>query len=954
MPHRPFIPIEPASDEATSPERRAFLKVMAASLALATAGCSGPPQEVIVPYVRMPEMMVPGKPLYYATSFMHGGYAQGVLVESEMGRPTKVEGNPGHPASLGATGVFAQASVLQLWDPDRSQTVYSGDTLSTWEAFKAALRSQRAQWDADGGAGLRILTGTTTSPTLAEQIGGLLMRYPQARWHCHDPLHDDAGFEAARLAFGAPADMLYRFDRAAIILSVDADPFADSPGSIGYARAFLNNRRNGSPQFDKRLYAIEASPQLLGALADNRLSMPPHDIERTIWRIASRLGMASGDLSAIPPASDARAAKWEDVLVKRLAAHRGQSLIVAGGSISPRTRALVYRMNEHLGNFGKTILRIPPVEAQPQNHIESIAALVEDMQSGKVTSLVMLEVNPVYDAPPDISFERALSKLPFSAHLGLYRDETAHVAKWHVPATHAFEHWSDGRAFDGTASIVQPVIAPLYHGHSAHELLALMTDGQEQAGYALVRRYWQGKQPGGNFEDFWQQALRAGLIAGSGSAALASSALPELPPRPDFNGPALRALFVADPSVRAGEYANNSWLQELPRPFSTMTWDNAALLGAHTAQALDVRSGDVLRFSLEHAPERVVEAPVWVWPAHAEAAITLPLGYGRWAAGRVGTGVGFNAYRLRVRQGPHAVKVEKTGRRIEFATTQNHQRMEGREIVRIATFDVFRSNPHFANDEPRKRTPETSIYPEWQYKDYKWGMAIDLNACIGCRACTIACQAENNIPVVGKEEVARGREMHWIRVDRYDVGPASDSRSAFQPVPCMHCETAPCEEVCPVGAAVHDSEGLNVQVYNRCVGTRFCSNNCPYKVRRFNFLQYANTAIDRPPPAFNPEVTVRRRGVMEKCTYCLQRITRGRIEAEKLGRRLRDGEVVTACQAVCPTEAITFGDLNDPASRVNGAKASPLDYALLAELNTRPRTTYAALIVNPDDELGQA
>jgi molybdopterin-containing oxidoreductase family iron-sulfur binding subunit len=350
----------------------------------------------------------------------------------------------------------------------------------------------------------------------------------------------------------------------------------------------------------------------------------------------------------------------------------------------------------------------------------------------------------------------------------------------------------------------------------------------------------------------------------------------------------------------------------------------------------------------------VVEAPVWVWPAHAEAAITLPLGYGRWAAGRVGTGVGFNAYRLRVRQGPHAVKVEKTGRRIEFATTQNHQRMEGREIVRIATFDVFRSNPHFANDEPRKRTPETSIYPEWQYKDYKWGMAIDLNACIGCRACTIACQAENNIPVVGKEEVARGREMHWIRVDRYDVGQASDSRSAFQPVPCMHCETAPCEEVCPVGAAVHDSEGLNVQVYNRCVGTRFCSNNCPYKVRRFNFLQYANTAIDRPPPAFNPEVTVRRRGVMEKCTYCLQRITRGRIEAEKLGRRLRDGEVVTACQAVCPTEAITFGDLNDPASRVNGAKASPLDYALLAELNTRPRTTYAALIVNPDDELGQA
>ncbi|MFP3559282.1 molybdopterin oxidoreductase, partial [Paraburkholderia sp. SIMBA_049] len=640
MRHRPFIPIVPASEEAMSPERRAFLKVMAASLAMAGASCSGPPQEVIVPYVRMPEMMVPGKPLYYATSFIHSGYAQGVLVESEMGRPTKVEGNPDHPASLGATGVFAQASVLQLWDPDRSQTVQHGDMLSTWEAFKAALLAQRAQWDASGGAGLRILTGTTTSPTLADQIARLLARYPQARWHCHDPLHDDAGFEAARLAFGAPADMVYRFDRAAIIVSVDADPFVDCPGGIRYARGFLHNRRNDSPQFDKRLYALEASPQLLGALADNRLALPPHEIERTIWRIASRLGMASGDLRAIAPASDTRAAKWEEVLAKRLAAHRGQSLIVAGGSVSPRTRALVHRMNEHLGNLGQTIEPIAPVEAQPQNHAESIAALVNDIHSGAVSSLVMLDVNPVYDAPRDIDFGRALSKLPFSAHLGLYRDETARATRWHLPGTHGFEQWSDGRAFDGTASIVQPIIAPLYHGHSAHELLAVLTDGEQQAGYMLVRRYWQSKEQGEDFERFWQQALRQGLIAGSASPALALSGLPELPPQPDFNGPALRALFVADPSVHGGEFANNSWLQELPRPFSTMTWENAALLGQHTAQALGVRSGDVLRLSLEHAPERVVEAPAWVWPSHAEGAITLPLGYGRWAAGQVGDGVG--------------------------------------------------------------------------------------------------------------------------------------------------------------------------------------------------------------------------------------------------------------------------------------------------------------------------
>lgn len=951
MPHRPRIPIAPLAAEPQSAERRTFLKIMAASMALAGAGCSGPPQEVIVPYVQMPEKMVPGKPLYYATAFMHRGYAQGVLVESDMGRPTKVEGNPHHPASLGATGVFAQASVLQLWDPDRSQTVRRGEILSAWEAFETALPAQRAAWNADGGAGLRILTGTVTSPTLASQLAALLERYPNARWHCHDPLHDDATYEAALLAFGRPADMLYRFDRAAVAVSVDADLFGDWPGEIRYARDFVRDRRSASPQFDKRLYALQTSPGLLGAMADNRLAMPPHEIERTVWRIAARLGM-TGLPSAVPRASDERAGKWEQVLAQCLARHRAASLIVAGGSISPHTRALVHLMNAHLGNLGKTVIPIAPVEACAQNHAESIASLVDGMRAGTVTSLIMLDTNPVYDAPADIGFGQALRKLPFSVHLGLYRDETARAATWHLPAAHGYEQWSDGRAFDGSASIVQPVIAPLYRGRSAHELLALLMGEDERSGYALVRRFWQAQSRMGDFERFWQDALRQGVIAGSASPALTLRPARSVPP-PDFGGPALRALFVADPSVGAGEYANNAWLQELPRPFSALTWDNAALLSENTAQALDVRSGDVVRLSLADRPQAAVEAPVWVWGGHADSAVTLHLGYGRRAAGRVGDGVGFDAYRLKTLRGPHALKVEKTGRRVVFATTQNHQRMEGRDIVRMAALEEFRRNPHFASDEPRKRTPAVSLYPEWQYEDYKWGMAIDLNACIGCGACTIACQAENNIPVVGREEVRRGRQMHWIRVDRYDVGSAAHPRSVFQPVPCMHCETAPCEEVCPVGATVHDSEGLNVQVYNRCVGTRFCSNNCPYKVRRFNFLQYTGTRIDRPGPAYNPEVTVRRSGVMEKCTYCVQRITRARIEAEKRGRRLRDGEVVTACQAVCPTEAIVFGDLNDPDSKVNRAKASPLDYTLLAELNTRPRTTYAALVLNPDRDLEQ-
>ncbi|WP_247869573.1 4Fe-4S dicluster domain-containing protein [Herbaspirillum sp. ST 5-3] len=953
MSRRPHIPITPIDAEPQSAERRSFLKIMAASMALAAGGCGGPPREPILPYVQMPEMLVPGRPLYYATAFMHRGYAQGVLVESNMGRPTKVEGNPHHPASLGASGVFAQASVLQLWDPDRSQTVRQGATLATWDAFKTKLLERRKAWQSDGGAGLRILTGTVSSPTLAAQIAALLRRYPKARWHCHDPLHDDAGYEATRLAFGQPADLLYRFDRAAIVFSLDADPFSDWPGAIRYARDFVQGRRSSAAQFDKRLYTLEASPGLLGAMADNRIALPPHDIERTVWRIAARLGMAG--LPQVPPANDARAGKWEEVLADRLTRHRGASLIVAGGSLSPQTRALVHLMNAHLGNLGKTVMPIAPVEASPQNHAESIASLAKDMHAGAVSSLVMFDTNPVYDAPADIGFEQALRKLPFSVHLGLYRDETARVSTWHLPQAHGYEQWSDGRAFDGSASIVQPVIAPLYGGRSAHELLDLLSGEGERSAYALVRGFWQARSGARDLDAFWEAALRKGVIDGSESTVLTLHPTRSVPP-PAFEGPALRALFAPDASVGGGEYANNAWLQELPRPFSTLTWDNAAMISENTARSLQLQTGDVVRLSLadrtDATADATIEAPVWVWAGHADGAVTLHLGYGRRAAGHVGNGVGFDAYRLKTLRGPHALKLEKTGRQIAFATTQNHQRMEGRDIVRMATLEEFRRNPHFANDQPRERTPEISLYAEWQYKDYKWGMAIDQNACIGCRACTIACQAENNIPVVGREEVRRGREMHWIRVDRYDIGPATHVRSAFQPVPCMHCETAPCEEVCPVGATVHDSEGLNVQVYNRCVGTRFCSNNCPYKVRRFNFLKYTETSLDRPAPAYNPEVTVRRRGVMEKCNYCLQRVTRARIEAEKLGRRVQDGEVMTACQAACPTEAIVFGDLNDPGSKVNRAKASPLDYALLAELNTRPRTTYAAVVLNPDDELG--
>ena len=936
----------PDQDGMESAQRRAFLKVMAASMALAGAGCSGPPAEQILPYVAMPERLVPGRPLFYASAFVRRGYAQGILIESNMGRPTKVEGNPQHPASLGATDVFTQASVLQLWDPDRAQTVRRRGALSTWEAFEAALAEQQGRWGVDGGAGLRLLTGSVSSPTLLAQIEGFLKRYPRARWHSYDPLHDDGAMQAAQLAWDRPADTLLRFDRADLVVSFDADVFGDWPGAVRYARDFMQRRRRQPQPFANRLYAVEAAPGLTGAVADNRLALAPPGIEILVWRLAARIGVAVP--APLPQASSAEAEQWEAALAQAVAAHRGASLLVAGPSLSPQTRALVHLLNERLGNSGTIVVPIEPVLGGPVEHAQSLAALASDMQAGAVSSLVIIGANPVYNAPADLGFAEALAKVPFSTQLSLYRDETGQRVGWHLPQTHDFEHWSDARAYDGTASIVQPAIAPLYDGRSAHQLLALLARDSERNGHALVRRTWQAKA-GTDFESFWQQALRRGLIDGSAAAPLKTAAA-SVPKPPEFRRTPLTLVFAPDPSAGDGEFANNAWLQELPRPLTKLVWDNAALLGAATASQLGVGSGDVLRLSTSALPGVEIEAPAWVLPGHAEGAITLPLGYGRRAAGRVGNGVGFDAYRIRTLSAGKLL-AEKTGRRHEFVGTQGHAQMEGRELVRFARLEEFRRNPKFATATQRQRVPEITLYPEWEYKDYKWGMAIDLNACIGCNACTIACQAENNIPVVGKKEVSRGREMHWIRVDRYYAGPAARPRILFQPVPCMHCETAPCEEVCPVGATVHDSEGLNVQVYNRCVGTRFCSNNCPYKVRRFNFLKYADTGFDRPAPAYNPEVTVRRRGVMEKCNYCLQRITRARLEAEKLGRRVRDGEVVTACQAVCPTEAIVFGDLNDPASKLNRAKASPLDYTLLAELNTRPRTTYAALVLNPDPEL---
>jgi molybdopterin-containing oxidoreductase family iron-sulfur binding subunit len=698
-----------------------------------------------------------------------------------------------------------------------------------------------------------------------------------------------------------------------------------------------------------RLYVVEGTPTITGAMADHRLSLRTGQVEALVWHVARELGI---DVPQIAPPFPTPG-QWVKALVSDLRQHRGKSLLIVGEKQPPFVHALVHAINLALGNAGATLSYTAPVIFNPLSQSQSLRHLAADMASGAVDTLVMLGGNPAYSTPADLAFSEQLSKVDFSVYLGLYEDETAAHSHWHIPEAHYLESWSDARAYDGTVSLLQPLIAPLYQGKSAHELLAVLLGQASRNGYGIIREYWQTQWPKSSFENTWNRVLQEGTIEGT---ALTSKTVKL---RSDFidsvskarsgvkSDSSMEIIFMPDPTIWDGQFSNNGWLQELPKPMTKLTWDNAALVSPLTAEKLGLANEEVIELRYQG---RQVQAPVWIVPGHSDNAVTVTLGYGRGRAGQAGTGIGFNGYALRTVDAPwfgEGLDVVKTGKRYPLATTQHHHSMEGRDIVRTATLAEFRENPYFAHGQP----PSESLYaPGFKYSGYAWGMSIDQSACIGCSACVVACQAENNIPVVGKEQVSLGREMHWLRIDRYYSGGLDDPRTYFQPVPCMHCENAPCELVCPTAATVHDSEGLNLQVYNRCIGTRFCSNNCPYKVRRFNFLQYTK---DTPALAAqrNPEVTVRMRGVMEKCSYCIQRISNAKIQAEIRDRRVQDGEILTACQAACPTEAIVFGDLNDPNSRVNQAKSSPLDYGLLAELNTRPRTTYLAKLTNPNPDI---
>jgi MoCo/4Fe-4S cofactor protein with predicted Tat translocation signal len=913
--------------------RRKFLKLMSASIALAGVGaCTRQPLRTIVPYVRQPEELVPGRPLFFATALTLAGYARGVLVETHEGRPTKIEGNPEHPASRGASDIFMQAEILMLYDPDRSQAVIEEGQISTWDSLLGYLSGRTREWRSSGGRGLRLLTRHETSPTFRDQIQRLSSKYPAAVWHEYEPVSTNI------------PSAIYHFERAEIIFSIDADFLSPGPASLIEQRDFAAARRVADrAQGMNRLYVVESTPSLTGAMADHRLPLGPNGIADLLREIRSGLEQNGTNASL---AQD----KFVSALVGDLRQYAGKSLVIAGAHQGPAIQDFARWCNELLGNVNVTVDYFAPDSGRPD-----LEELVNEIKAGSVETLLIIGGNPVYDAPADLEFAKALAKVANSIHIDLYANETAEHCRWHIPEAHALESWSDACAFDGTATIMQPVVEPLFAGRSRHQLLAALLEEAPGESYDIVRAFWQQQLPAADFERIWRKSLHDGMITGWRAAARGPSAGASLSSAAAVEVGGLNLLIRADPNIGDGRFSNNAWLQELPKPLTKLVWDNAALVSPATAERFHLVNEDVVELKYRG---RAVSAPVWVLPGQADDCVTIHLGYGRRRAGSIGSGIGFNANELRTSQalwGGPGLQIERTGRRHALVTTQHHYSMEDRHLIRTGTVTDFErdSSAIIRTDEPPPAKGET-LYRNYSYRDLAWGMAIDLNTCIGCNACTIACQAENNIPVVGKDQVAAGREMHWIRVDRYYSGDVQNPATFHQPVPCMQCENAPCEVVCPVGATVHSEEGLNQMVYNRCVGTRYCSNNCPYKVRRFNFLEYDENRFEGRQPLKlmrNPDVTVRTRGVMEKCTYCVQRINAVKIDAEKANRAIHDGEITPACAQACPAEAIIFGDLNDPNSRVAKLKASPLNYALLQELNTRPRTTYLAKLTNPNDAL---
>jgi MoCo/4Fe-4S cofactor protein with predicted Tat translocation signal len=975
-----------AEEWSDSFSRRNFIKIMGASLALAgLSGCVIQPAEKIVPYVRQPEEIVPGKPLYFATATTLGGVATGLLARSNEGRPTKIEGNPDHVGSLGATHVYAQAEILALYDPDRSQKVSYRGEAKTWQSFVAEFRGKIEESRKEGGAGIRFLTETVTSPTLIAQFKQILTELPNAKWYQYEPINKDNAAAGAKLAFGSAVNTVCKFDKAERILTLDADIFGGP--NVRYMKDFSHGRRVSHAEGEaesagmNRLYAVETTLTLTGAKADHRLGVKPSQMAEVAKAIAKAVGVA-GAASTYPDQD-----KWVEVMARDLVAHKGKSLVVAGDNQSPVVHALAHAINAALGNVGQTVTYSDPLSPSDVSQADGLKALIGEIDAGAVKTLVILGGNPVYNTPSDLKLNAdRMNKIGLRVHVGHSEDETGELCHWHVNGKHFLEMWSDTRAYDGTVSIVQPLVQPLYDGKSSHEIVQLFAkENFEKKEIDIIKDYW--KTNGLADEKSWRKAVHDGTVANTALPAKTVTAnlgfLSQPTPAETGSG-SVEITILPDPSVYDGRYTNNGWLQELPNPLTKITWENVALVSPATAAKLKVNQGreeeqqaggsegkafvntkggnlfsDLVEVSYQGG-KISQKVPVWVQPGQPDDVVTIFLGYGRTKAGRVGNGLGYNAYDVQRSDAMWFGKgeVNPTGETGKVASTQTHFNMEGREDEVLRTFDY----ETWEADAKDKRIEQENEYDKSMFEPYdyskektknKWGMSIDLNSCVGCNACVLACQSENNIPVVGKDQVERSREMHWLRIDAYFEGNDVNNPDSlnFQPMLCQQCEQAPCELVCPVHATVHSAEGLNDMVYNRCIGTRYCSNNCPYKVRRFNFTLYQDWDTPQYKLMRNPEVTIRSRGVMEKCTYCTQRIAVARIEAEKDGREVRDGEVVTACEAACPTDAIVFGNLNDENSRVAKLHKDERNYNVLNSLNTQPRTTYLAGLRNQNKEM---
>ncbi len=949
---RGYVGSRPEPDPFAEPEaegltRRGFLGLVGAGAAL--AACAQAPSEKIIPYTHQPPEVTPGVPRKYATAMVVDGLATGLVVDNHEGRPTKIEGNPDHPFSLGAAGAFEQAHVLGLYDPDRARTIWNGDEAQTRESLFAWL-AHAAPVD---GTGLWIVMSPTSSPLLVEWIGKVRARMPAVRFVFHSAAMSPSPVAGLRAVFGRTLVPQWDLGAADVVVSLDANFLAAGHGWLRHARQFADRRRvTSAADGMNRFYQLETTFSPTGSLADHRVRVRPSDLGAVAAALAVAVG-GEGIPAAISEIARFAPQDWVNAIAADLTRHRGGSLIIAGDSQPPIVHALCAFINQALGSRAVVYTNSPIFEAGQPSH--DLVPLTDAMSAGTVRMLACLEVNPVYDAPADLGFAEGLAKVPDTLHLGLHVNETGKQCQWRVPALHALETWGDARAADGTVSFVQPLVAPLFgHGVDSMEILAALAGEPVAPTRARLRDHWLRA---GLDEPAWERALQRGIVEGTALPEITANpswanmnALPPLLP-PSAAG-SLELSLTVDDKVLDGRFGNNAWLQELPAPMTKVTWGNAALLSPATARQVGVTTGDVVALTLDG---RTVSAPVFVLPGHADGAVTLALGYGRQGTESVARGVGVNAYALRTTSAlfdGRNVTLVKTGQHVDLAITQEHWTMEDRPIGLSATLDAYRANQDSVTR--RQKGPVATLLDDSYTPQAKnqWAMSIDLGVCTGCSACVVACQAENNTPTVGAEGVRRSREMHWLRIDRYITGSDDDPRIVNQPMMCQHCEKAPCEYVCPVDATVHSDDGLNEMVYNRCVGTRFCSNNCPYKVRRFNFLDYV--ARDSTELQKNPDVTVRRRGVMEKCTYCVQRIRRAEISARVAGRDLADGDVITACQQACPTQAIVFGSLGDPASRVVRLRQQARDYQVLHDLGTQPRTHYLVKIVNtnPDAPLG--